>query len=162
MEEKKYDLSIKITTKDLFSFMIHHANTTISGVFGLILSFGALILLFTGYAQGNDMGNVVLLVVGLSFTVINPVSMYYKAQQQVKNNPLYKNVLHYVLDEEGVSLVRDDRTESIEWNRILKFKKTKRVFALYTTGVHAVILPTAGFADQADEVEAFIKSKIKK
>ncbi len=159
--EKRYELDIKITTKDLFSFMIHHSNTSFSGIFGLILSVGALILLFTGYAQGNDMGNLVLLFLGLCFTVINPLTMYKKAMDQVKNNPMYRDELHYVLDETGVSLVKENKTESIEWNRILKFKKTKRVFALYTTGVHAVILPTEGFEGQREEVETFIKSKVK-
>lgn len=159
--EKKFELDIKITTKDLFSFMIHHTNTSFSGIFGLILSIGAFVLLFTGYAQGNDMGNLVLLFLGLCFTVINPVMMYKKAMEQVKNNPLYRDPLHYVLDETGVSLVKNDRTESIEWGRILKFKKTSRVFALYTTGVHAVILPTEGFKEQKEEVEAFIQSKVK-
>lgn len=159
--EKKFELDIKITTKDLFSFMIHHSNTSFSGVCGLILSIGAFILLFTGYAQGNDMGNLVLLFLGLCFTVINPVTMYKKAMDQVKSNPLYRDELHYVLDETGVSLVKNDKTESIEWGRILKFKKTSRVFALYTTGVHAVILPTKGFEEQKDEVEAYIKTKIK-
>lgn len=160
-EGTRFKLKIKITQKALFSFMLHHANTSFSGIFGIGISVLALVILFGGYANVDIMSKCILLFVGLAFTVINPVMMYYKAGQQVKKNPMYQRELNYELYEEGISLVNENKREYVPWSKIVKFKKTKSVLALYTTRIHAVILPTAEFPEQKDEVEAFIRSKVR-
>ena len=161
MENKEIRLNVRIGAKDLFSFMAYHTYYHLSGLFGIGLSLLALVTLLAGLGGDDPVKNIILLVLGLLFTVINPLMLFAKAKQQAMNNPMYKENLCYTLTEEGISLSLKDTTESIEWAQILKFKKTKRVCILYTTQVHAILLPFACMEGNKDKVVAFIESKVR-
>lgn len=160
MEQKPIKLNFKIQTKDLFIFMLRHTYTSISGLFGLVLSLISFGLLFAGFAKGDDFKMLVLLVLGLMFTVINPVMIYMKAKNQALSNPIYKNELFYTLDDQGISLSVGNTKDSIEWSQVLKWNKTKGLQILYTTMVHAILLPVSAMNGQEEEVEALLREKL--
>jgi hypothetical protein len=162
MEEKTIELHVKIRTKELFSFLLHHTYTSISGLFGLAVSLISLGILATGYAKGDDFRTIVLLVLGLLFTVINPVMLFGKAKKQALTNPLYKKELVYRLDEKGITLVLEEASETVPWENIRKWKKTGKIEILYTSPIHAVLLPFASMEGKRSEVEALLQERLKK
>ena len=96
----------------------------------------------------------------LLFTVINPYLLYTRAKAQAAKNPLYKEALVYTLDDAGVHLTVNDKEEVLEWARIKKWRKTSKVCMLYTSKIHAILLPYASMKEQRKEVEALLKAKI--
>ena len=159
--EKPIELKVKITGKELFSFMMKHTYSRFSGLFGLGLSLVALVLLVMSFGDGDDMKAIILLVIALLFTVVNPLMLYTRAKQQALSNPVYKETLLYTLDESSISLKVNDTEESIEWEKILKWKKTGSVCILYTTDIHAILLPFSCMGDQRKKVETLIESKVR-
>ena len=162
MEQKPIELHVKISAKELFSFMLRHTYTSGSGLFGLVISLLCLILLGAGYAKGDDFRTVVLLALGLMFTVVNPILLYMKAKNQAMTNPVYKNELVYTLDDTGVTLNGEAATETVEWSKIRKWKKTRILHILYTTPIHAILLPVVSMKGNRAKVEALLESKLKK
>ena len=161
MEQKPVKLHVKIGTKELFSFLLRHTYTNASGLFGLCLSLLSLVLLGMGYAKGDDFRTVVLLVLGLLFTVINPLMLYAKAKNQALTNPIYKNELLYTLDEAGVTLEVGESKETVAWKQIKKWKKTRITHILYTTKIHAILLPFSCMEGQEDQVFNWLSANVR-
>ena len=159
--EEGLKLKVKIGTKELFHFLFTHTYTSPSGIIGLCVSIGSLVLLAMGFAEGDDFRMAVLAVMGSLFTVFNPIMLWVKAKGQAVKNPLYKNELIYILSDTGVSLIANGKKETIEWNKIIKCKRTKTVYLLYTTKIHAILLPVAGMTGQKEQVDELITTKVR-
>ncbi len=161
METKPIRIEAKIDAGVLFSFMLRHTYTTFSGLFTIVLGLGAFGLFFQSLSGNDDTKKLILLIIALLFTVGNPYLLYKKAKEQAKRNPLYKEALLYTLDEAGIHLSLDGNEESLDWSRIKKIRKTSKVCILYTSKVHAILLPYKDMKDQKEAVEALIQSKLK-
>jgi len=161
METKPIRIEAKIDAGVLFSFMLRHTYTTFSGLFTIVLGLGALGLFVQSLSGNNDSQKLILLIIAILFTVGNPYLLYKKAKEQAKRNPLYKEALVYTLDDAGVHLTVDEKEETLEWPRIKKWKKIGKVCILYTSKVHAILLPYKDMKDQKDAVEALIQSKLR-
>ena len=161
METKPIRIDAKIDAGVLFSFMMRHTYTTFSGLFTILLGLGAFGLFFQSLSGNNDSQKLILLIIALLFTVGNPYLLFKKAKEQAKRNPLYKEALIYTLDDEGVHLAVDGKEECLAWSGIKKWKKTGKVCILYTSKVHAILLPYKDMKDQKDAVETLIQSKLK-
>lgn len=161
METKPIRIEAKIDAKVLFSFMLRHTYTSFSGILTILIGIGAFVLFYQSLSGNDDTQKLILLIIALLFTVGNPYLLYKKAKDQAKRNPLYKEKLVYTLDDVGVHLNVEDKEETLEWPRIKKWKKTGKVCILYTSKIHAILLPYKDMGEQRKAVEALIQSKVK-
>ncbi|MDO4554745.1 MAG: YcxB family protein [Lachnospiraceae bacterium] len=161
MDREPVELKVKIGPKELFSFLFRHTYTTPSGIFGLCVSLTAFLLLILGYAKGDDFRMIVLLVLGLLFTVINPIMLYMRAKNQALTNPVYKNELCYTLDESGITLEVGEAKETVAWDKIRRWKRTRVVHILYTTKIHAILLPFSCMKGKEKEVEGWLLAMVR-
>ena len=158
--EPSIELNVKIGTKELFSFLMKHTYSGLSGVIGLVISVAALVLFLLGFAEGDPFRIVVLLFLASLFTIVNPAMLWVKAKGQSVKNPLYKDELHYFLNEKEVGLNVNGKKEVIEWSRIMNCKKTKSVYILYTTKIHAILLPVSGMNENKEKIDDLIARKV--
>ena len=107
MENKEIRINVRIGTMDLFSFMLYHTYTNLSGLFGLGLSLLSFAMLIGGFAAGDTVKTIILLVLGLLFTVVNPMMLFVKSKQQAMNNPATSNMpnvcpsmVHFISERE--------------------------------------------------------------
>lgn len=161
METKPIKIEAKIDAKVLFSFLLRHTYTSFSGIAGLLISGTAFVFFLKSLGGDNDFQKVLLLFASLLFTVINPYLLYKKAKAQEVRNPLYKETLLYTLDDEGIHLAVNGKEEMLAWSMVRKWKKTGKVCILYTSTVHAILLPYASMNGQRDQVEKLIREKMK-
>lgn len=161
METKTIKIEAKIDAKVIFSFLLRHTYTSLSGIVGLLISGTAFVFFLRSLGGENDFQKVLLLVVSLLFTVINPYLLYEKAKDQAARNLLYKETLLYTLDDEGICLEVDGKEERVVWSMVKKWKKTGKVCILYTSTVHAILLPYASMNGKRDQVEKLIQEKMK-
>ena len=88
--------SVKMTFKALYSYVLNTNYRSYAGVIGLVISFGALVILamnWNGFGTGQ---RAMLIIIGLVFTVINPLSLAFKTYQQLKLSPSHKMPLDYI------------------------------------------------------------------
>lgn len=160
METKPVRIEAKIDANVLFSFMLRHTYTSFSGLFTVLIGIGAFVLFFQSLSGNNDTQKLLLLIIAILFIAGNPYLLYKKAKEQAKRNPLYKEKLVYTLDDAGVHLTVEDKEETLEWNRIKRWKKTGKVCILYTSKIHAILLPYKDMEGKREEVEALLKAKV--
>ena len=70
-----------------------------------------------------------------------PWTLFLKSKQQAFNNPAFKNKLHYVLDDSGLTVSQGDASQSQAWENMFKATSTNRSIIVYTSPVNATIIP---------------------
>ncbi len=154
-------LKIQLTVRELFDFLISHTYSSFSGYVGVILSICALIGF--AYSVDNPMMNVaykfVLLVTGLLFTVIQPVMLYSKAKNQVKQNEAINKPLEYTISYSGMKVACDGEWAEYNWDQIMKITSTKTSVLIYTSRIRAFVLPKRELNPYMDEFKKIVREK---
>lgn len=157
--EKEIKVSIKIQSSDMFHFLIKHFYSHFSGIFGVILSLGALVVFFLSIGKRQPMQLIILLIIASLFTVIQPLQFLLKANQQVKLNPMFKEPLLYTMNSEGVAVEQKDDKVILPWNDIRKIVESSKAIFIYSSTVNAFILPKEQMGEDYTGVKEIIKEK---
>lgn len=158
--ENEVDLNIQLECRDMFWFLLRHNYLNFSGMFGVVLSLGALALLLSGYGGGDTLKTVLLIGVAALFTIINPLMLWFKAAGQIKRNPMFKEPLHYKINSDGMLVSQGEEELPVEWASIRKVIETKSAIIVYLTVIHAYILPKRQFAEENTAVKEIIRRHV--
>ena len=81
------ELDVKITSGDLYDFLLRHSYNSVSGLLGAVI--GAL-----GVIVGISRQYWIYLILGVVILLYLPWTLYIKSKQQAVNNPVFKEPLH--------------------------------------------------------------------
>lgn len=146
------EFDVKIEAGDLYNYMMAHAYGSASGLIGSCV--GALMLVIFGM----DPGQWIFLVCGVILLLYLPVSLQLKSRQLALTNPAFQKPLHYVLDEEGISVSQGETTERQAWGDLYRATATGRSVIVYTTKVSAAIFPNRDMGEQRARVVEMIST----
>ncbi len=147
----KCEFDVQMTASALYDYNMYHTYTGIAGITGTAV--GALFLIvFASHRQPA------YLVAGLVIILYSPVALYLSAHKQAKLNPVYKNPLHYVLDDTGVTVISGDESLSVEWDKMYKVRATNQSILLYTGPKSAWIFPKKELGERRYDVIQMIST----
>ncbi len=135
------ELDIKIEAKDLYDYMMAHTYNTPSGIIGSC--FGGLMVVI-----GVMTKMWLYVILGMVLLLYLPWNLKIKSKQQALMNPAFKEPLHYVLNENGITVSQGEETQSQEWENMYKATSTARSIIVYTTKVNATIFPRSQVGEQ--------------
>lgn len=144
--------SVKMTFKALYSYVINTNYRSYAGVIGLVISFGALVILIMNWSGFGTAQRVMLIIIGLVFTVLNPLSLAFKTYQQLKLSPSHKIPLDYTFSDEGITVAQGEVTQLIKWNMICRIMMTKHMVAVYTSRIHAFVIPLSELGEDKGRI----------
>ncbi|HBA96670.1 MAG TPA: hypothetical protein DCZ23_01040 [Lachnospiraceae bacterium] len=159
---KEIEFDIRLTTSELYAFSMRHAYSGLSGIAGLVISFGSLVICALDFKHMQTTSFIALIVIGLLFTVIQPVMLYGKARVQVKRNENINGSLHYKLSEKGIEISQGEQTASVKWHEVRKRKMAKNAIYLYMSPIRAFIFPKSQCNGYFDDAAALIKDMMDK
>lgn len=142
-------VDIKITWADLYDYMLRHTYNSASGLLGSGL--GAVCVI-----TALSTKKWIFLIAGIILLIYLPWTLYIKSRQQALANPSFQSPLHYVLDEEGITVSQGDVTESQKWEDMVKAVSTGRSYIVYTSRSNATIFPKAQLGDSQTAVVEMI------
>ena len=154
------EFKVKLSIADLYYFMMYHYYTKPAGIFGIILSLGAAVLLCLRYQTLDSTGKLLLFIVAIAFTILNPISMWMKAGKQIKSNKSLGGELTYILGEKAISIKLDDEQADIEWNQVAKVKDNGRELVVYVTASRGYIWPKKQIEAEYDQIMARIQKNV--
>ena len=73
-------------------------------------------------------------------------------------NEAFKDLLHYRVDDKGITVTSGENSESLEWSRMYRAVSTSRSVILYTNRVNACIFPKEDMGDKKDDVIRIIST----
>lgn len=145
------DLDVKIEAGDLYDYMLMHTYSSAAGVMGT--AFGAvLILLALGTQRWAFIALGVLLILYLPWT------LFVKSRRQVLSNPSFQKPLHYVLDDQGLTISQGEDSVQYLWEEMHKAVSTGRSIILYTSRVNATLFPKRQIEDKKTNVIEMIST----
>lgn len=135
------ELDVKIEAGDLYDFMLMHSYSKASGILGSAL--GAVMIIVALSTK-----QWIFLIGGMALLLYLPWVLFIKSRQQVLGNPVFEQPLHYVLDENGVTISQGETEETQSWENMVKAVSTGRSIILYTSRVNATIFPKRQMGDK--------------
>lgn len=145
------ELDVKISVGDLYDYMLRHCYNSASGLIGSGL--GALMIVYA-----LSVKHWLFLVCGIVVLLYLPWTYFIKSRQQALSNPAFKQPLHYVLDENGLTVSQGEESGTIAWENMYKAVSTSRSIILYTSRVNATIFPKKQMEDKKTGVIEIIST----
>lgn len=134
------EFDVQIKSEDLYDYMMRHTYNSPSGLLGSMV--GALMVV-VGLAKAY----VLFVILGIVLLAYLPYTLFIKSKRQ-SLNPVFKNPLHYRVDEEGICVSQDGVEETQKWEDMYKAVSTNKSIIVYTTRVNACIFPKRDLKDQ--------------
>lgn len=150
--ENTVQASVKVTTKDMFFFMLQHTYLSIPGVCSLLFSIASLIGMVRTWGTVEISYTVMLALCGALFTVINPFMLYTRSAKQVLLNPSLKTPIEYEFTPLGFTMRQGEEEAKAQYHNLYKVKNTKNYLYLYGNKTRANIISKKQLGAQAEAV----------
>ena len=157
---KEIKITVQMTTAYLFDFLYWHSYHGVTGIVNYALSFAGIAALAAGFGKGNVTVTALLVLLALLFTVINPLSLLYKASRQIKRTPMFQKPLHYKFNEAGFSISQESTSDSAKWETVMFLRETGKSIILYMGAAKALVLPKTEFGSQLADFKALLRTVV--
>lgn len=138
------ELDVKIEANDLFDYMLAHTYNSSAGILGSCVG-GLLVVM------GLLSSKWIYLICGVILLLYLPGTLFMKSRKQVLTNPALKNPLHYVLDENGLTVSQGEASQSQPWENMYKAMSTSKSIIVYTSPVNATIIPRRALGENVSQ-----------
>ena len=159
MTELNFDA--KLSAVELYAFSMRHTYRSMSGVFGLIISFASLIICAVRFEYLDRTAVMALIIIGLIFTVVQPVMLWSKAKAQVRKNKSINDTLHYTINDDGITVSQGEQEAKVKWYEIRKTVVVKDAIYVYMSPVRAFIFTKKQCGESFSELVRNIQEKVK-
>lgn len=160
MEDIRFQVDLSVS--ELYAFSMRHTYCSASGVFGLLLSFGCLAACAVRYEVLDGSAKLALIIIGLLFTVVQPIMLYGKAFMQRLRNQDINAPLQYCVGEEGIEVSQGEQQVQIPWYDVRKMVQSKNAVYLYMSPVRAFIFPRKQCGARYEELLTLIRNMLEK
>lgn len=160
MNSKEVSFSVQMKTAYMFDFLYWHSYHGLAGVVNYAISFAGVAALAAGMGKGNTVVTVMLVALALLFTVINPLSLLYKAARQIKRTPMFQKQLRYKFDRTGFTISQESMSDSAKWEQIVLLRETGKCIILYMGAANAIVLPKQEIGSQLADFKALLKEAL--
>ena len=150
---KHYYIDAKITPKEMRAFLFAHNYTSPLMIIATLVGFAWPVYTVIK-AEGSVM---VALLCAAVFLILMPFSIWRRATMSIKQNPLYENTFHYLIDEKGIHLEIGNHAVDVDWKMVTRKMFLPSTAVIYTGKVNAYLIPTAAMGERKDEIVQFIK-----
>ena len=153
------EFNIQMTTGAMYKFLMYHTYHKFSGFLSIIL--GLVLIGYyispSGHAAQNSL---VYLVFGILFLVYEPWTLYTKAAQQTKLNPVFKEPLNYQVTEEGIKILQGEAVNELNWEQVYKVRETAQSILVYTNARNAFICVKKQMGAEEQTVKELLKAHV--
>lgn len=151
---------VKVRTKDLFGFTMYHAYSGLMGKIWVIFSIFCLAAAVWTWEDVSLQGTLVLVVLGLLFTVVNPLMLYYKCVRRVMKTPAYRKPFRYIFTKDGFSVSQGEQMGKISWMDLFQIVCTKKAVYLCPDPLHAQIISLEQLGEQQEKLKEFLRTQV--
>lgn len=160
MKNETIEVDVQLDRKTLNRFLIRNNFLRAGGVIGLLISIAAIVGLIAFWKYFGSAQKVILIFLGLMFTVIQPVTLLMKGWEQLKKGA-FREPFHYKFSKEGIEVTNIAGTAEVEWKNIRRAVVTKEAMYIYMNSVSAFIIPGAECGEDHVRIAKMVKEHIK-
>lgn len=158
----KAEFDIRLSVQDMYRFSMHHNYTGFQGIFSILIAIMAFVAAFLTHDKMGNSYTVLYILFGIVFLFYMPITLYLAAKRQILKSDQLKNTLHYLVDENGITVSQNGESATLPWKQVYKMVATKHNLLVYSTRVNAYILPLAQLGDQYKTVKEIAGKHLEK
>ena len=147
----KVEFKVKLTRKEMFTFLINNAYRKPMGVISFLFGIGCFAVAGITWRQMGLQSTLLLILLGSIYTIIQPIMLWKSAGRQIAKNPVYKEELSYSFDDKGITVSQGESVTSKGWDECYKAADYGKVVVIYITVNNGIILPKAAIGSQYGE-----------
>ena len=147
----KIEFDVQMTTAKMYDYMLYHTFHSFSGIMGEVVG----VMLIACFIASHK---PLYLIAGIIVVLYLPVALFMNVKKQVMLNPVFKEPLHYTLDEEGITVASGDATDSQKWEDMHKAVSTGKSIVIYTNKINACIFPKTDLGDKLPDAIRMIST----
>lgn len=147
----KIEFDVKMTTSKMYDYMLYHTFRSFAGIMGEVVGIMLVACFFAAHKP-------LYLIAGIIVVFYLPISLYINAKKQVMLNPVFKETLHYTLDEEGISITVGENSDAQKWTDMHKAVSTGKSLIIYTNKINACIFPKEDLGEKLPDVIRMIST----
>lgn len=148
--------SVNMTFPALYSYVLNTNYRSAAGVMSLFISIACLAVAIVKWDVLQTNQRVGYILVGCLFTVVNPLLLAFKTYRQLKLSVSYKLPLTYTFSDKGVTISRGEEQQEMGWDMICRILMTGSILAIYTSRVHAFVIPLSELGDDKGKIIASV------
>ena len=145
------EFEVTVKAGDLYDYMLRHTYYSMAGILGN--GVGAVMVVF-----GATKGQWLFVILGMVLLLYLPYTLFIKSRQQALANPAFSLPLHYLLNEEGITVSQGEETQMQKWEDMYKAVSTNKSIIVYTSKVNACIFPKRDLGDKTMHVIQMIST----
>lgn len=134
------DLRVKLTAREIFVFSIYHFYKSMAGVISILCAAMVLGVVVVSWSSQTGILRLVLFLSAVVVVVCQPIMLYRKAVNQVRNNETGKEII-YKMDYNGLKVQQGREKAVIYWNQIIKVRRLPGIYVMYLNRSRAYLFP---------------------
>ena len=137
----KAEFDIKMTIRDMYRFNLYHAYHNSQGILSIVLAIMICVIAVLTWGDLDMAYSVLYLFFAGVLLLYIPVTLRGKSKLQVEKSPVFKQPLHYVIDEQGITTSQGDASATMPWKQVYKLVSTKHAILVYGSRIRANVIP---------------------
>lgn len=158
----KTEFDIQLHTVDMFRYNLYHTYTTASGYLAILLSAIAFATAARRWGEVSLSQTAMYLALGVILLVYMPLTLYLRSKQQVQGSPVLKNVLHYTVDDTGVTTSQGDMSSTLAWEQVYRVVATRHNILICINPRNAFIIPREQVVQEYDAIRKIAQGHLEK
>lgn len=156
-------ITVNLTVRDLFNFSMYNSCSGFSGIFNLIFTAGALIILAVTWQWEtvSTFQRILLVLCALMFTVLQPAILYRKSKRQAER-PGFSAAIDLTLTDEKFGVELGGTSYDMEWQQIWKVIRTRSMYIVKTGPTRAYLIPDRSLDGRNRELEEIFRKNLPK
>ena len=144
--------TVNMKYKALYSYVINTNYRSFSGVMGILVSVFALAMLFAFWGKLTTGYRILLLLLGTTFIIINPLMLAWQTFKQLKLSPSYRQPLEYTFADDGITVKQGEVEQLLPWDKICRVMMTNSMIAIYTGRLNAFVIPLSELGEDKGKI----------
>lgn len=158
----KTEFDIKLQTIDMYRFNLYHTYTTASGYLAILISVIAIAAAVRKWGEVSMSSTVLYLALGIILLLYTPLTLYLRSRQQVQGSPVLKNVLHYRIDDTGVTTSQGEMSSTLAWEQVYRVVATRHNILVCINPRNAFIIPRVQVTKEYDLIREIAQKHLEK
>lgn len=158
----KTEFDIQLQPIDMYRYNMYHAYTTASGYLAILIAIIAYAAAVKTWDEVTLSYTVMYVALGTAMLFYTPVTLYLRSKQQVLGSPVLKNVLHYTIDDTGVTTSQGEASSTLAWKQVYRVVATKHNILVCINPGNAFIIPRAQVVEEYSMIRQIAQEHLEK
>lgn len=156
----KTEFDVQLQPMDMFRYNLYYSYTTISGYLPIFASAAAFLAAALSWGEVTVSYTATYIVLGIVLLIYSPFLLYLRSRRQVLGSRVLKNMLHYTVNDKGITTSQGELNSTLAWNQIYRMVATRHLILVCMNPRNAFVIPRDQVGDKYDTVRQIAKEHL--